>query len=66
MYSGVVTSLCFHNKSIIFVGHGPFLKIYNVINGKLLCSQEVLPNNRIHRIVLGNLYILILILILIF
>ncbi|CAO3623930.1 unnamed protein product [Cunninghamella blakesleeana] len=52
MYSGVVTSLCFHNKSTILVGHGPFLKIYNVINGKLLCSQEVLPNNCIHRIVL--------------
>ncbi|CAO3609505.1 unnamed protein product [Cunninghamella echinulata] len=52
MYSGVVTSLRFHSKSIIFVGHGPFLKIYNVVNGKLLCSKEVLPNNCIHCIVL--------------
>ncbi|KAI8089879.1 uncharacterized protein BX664DRAFT_334142 [Halteromyces radiatus] len=50
LFAGVVTSLCFHSEKVIVVGHGPFLKLYNVLTGKLLTCQEVLPNNRIHRI----------------
>lgn len=53
IYAGIVTSLTFHNDSILLAGHGPFLKVYNVNTGKILASQEILPANRIHRIVLA-------------
>ncbi|KAI8335049.1 WD40-repeat-containing domain protein [Chlamydoabsidia padenii] len=51
LFAGIVTSLCFYNEEVLVVGHGPFLKLYNAVNGKLLSCKEVLPNNRIHRIV---------------
>ncbi|KAG1376263.1 hypothetical protein G6F61_007744 [Rhizopus arrhizus] len=51
IFSGIVTSLCFHNNRILLAGHGPFLKIYNVHTGKLLYKDHVMPANRIHRIV---------------
>ncbi|ORZ08687.1 hypothetical protein BCR42DRAFT_142020 [Absidia repens] len=50
LFAGIVTSLCFYSEDIILVGHGPFLKVYDVATGKLMASKEVLPNNRIHRI----------------
>ncbi|KAI9269722.1 hypothetical protein EDC94DRAFT_599738 [Helicostylum pulchrum] len=53
IYAGIVTSLKFHNDSILLAGHGPLLKVYNVQTGKLLLSECILPANRIHRIVLA-------------
>ncbi|KAI8062820.1 uncharacterized protein B0P05DRAFT_556237 [Gilbertella persicaria] len=53
IYAGIVTSLTFHNDSILLVGHGPFLKVYNVRTGNLLTNKCILPANRIHRIVLA-------------
>ncbi|KAI7904623.1 uncharacterized protein BX663DRAFT_503002 [Cokeromyces recurvatus] len=51
IYAGIVTSLNFHSNSILVVGHGPFLKVYNVQTGHLLASESILSGNRIHRIV---------------
>ncbi|KAI9018666.1 hypothetical protein CLU79DRAFT_282660 [Phycomyces nitens] len=51
LFAGIVTSLIFHSESILVVGHGPFMKVYNVQTGSLLACEEVLPANRIHRIV---------------
>ncbi|KAI9468964.1 MAG: hypothetical protein EXX96DRAFT_589929 [Benjaminiella poitrasii] len=51
IYAGILTSLNFHNNSILIAGHGPFLKIYNVQTGQLLASKSILSANRIHRIV---------------
>ncbi|KAG2195930.1 hypothetical protein INT47_002703 [Mucor saturninus] len=53
IYAGIVTSLMFHNDSILLAGHGPFLKVYNVQTGQLLTTECILPANRIHRIVLA-------------
>jgi hypothetical protein len=49
-----VTSLHFYNSDILLAGHGPYLKVYNVKTGRLLCNQEALPHHRIHRIVPGK------------
>lgn len=54
LFAGIVTSLSFYNEEVLVVGHGPFLKLYNAITGKLLSCKEVLPNNRIHRIAFGK------------
>lgn len=51
MFAGIVTSLCFHNDHILLAGHGPYLKVYNIQTGKILCSDYVMQANRIHRIV---------------
>ncbi|KAI8973292.1 WD40-repeat-containing domain protein [Mycotypha africana] len=51
IYCGIVTSLQFHNESILLAGHGPYLKIFNVKTGELLAARCILEANRIHRIV---------------
>ncbi|KAI8060141.1 hypothetical protein BC940DRAFT_162935 [Gongronella butleri] len=51
-FAGIVTSLCFLNETTLLAGHGPWLKVYDISTNELLFSKEVLPNNRIHRIVL--------------
>ncbi|KAI9258744.1 hypothetical protein BDA99DRAFT_100104 [Phascolomyces articulosus] len=51
IYAGIVTSLYFFNETLLLVGHGPYLKIYNVHTGALLVCEHALPANRIHRIV---------------
>ncbi|KAI8372109.1 hypothetical protein BD560DRAFT_102603 [Blakeslea trispora] len=52
IYAGLVTSLAFHNDTHLLVGHGPFLKIYNIQTGQLLVNQHIFPANRIHRFIL--------------
>ncbi|KAI9317701.1 WD40-repeat-containing domain protein [Dichotomocladium elegans] len=51
LFAGIVTSLHFYNEEILIVGHGPFLKVYNVLTRQLLVNETVLESNRIHRIV---------------
>ncbi|KAI8372110.1 WD40-repeat-containing domain protein [Blakeslea trispora] len=53
IYAGLVTSLAFHNDTHLLVGHGPFLKIYNIQTGQLLVNQHIFPANRIHRFILS-------------
>ncbi|CAG8498991.1 7232_t:CDS:10 [Acaulospora morrowiae] len=50
-YAGPVTSLCFHNDTILFSGQGPCLKAFYVPTGELMNSSLALEYFRIHGIV---------------
>lgn len=53
-FAGLVTSIAFLTDSILLVGHGPWLKAFDVHTGTLLEKSLVLPANRIHRLVIGK------------
>jgi hypothetical protein len=53
-FAGLVTSMAFLTDAILLVGHGPWLKVFDVQTGVLLQKSLVLPANRIHRLVLGK------------
>ncbi|ORX62275.1 hypothetical protein DM01DRAFT_64523 [Hesseltinella vesiculosa] len=55
LFAGVVTDLCFLSNQLLLVGHGPYLKIFDITTNKQLAIKELLPNNRIHRIILHPL-----------
>ncbi|KTW31641.1 hypothetical protein T552_04062 [Pneumocystis carinii B80] len=50
-FHGPVTSVLFLNKSILFAGQGPYIKIYDVKNGMVIYRAKVFKKNRIHGIV---------------
>ncbi|EMR08646.1 hypothetical protein PNEG_03120 [Pneumocystis murina B123] len=59
-FHGPITSLLFFNKFILFAGQGPYIKIYDVIQGLLIHTVKVFKKNRIHGIVYAKKNTLIL------
>lgn len=59
VFAGLVTSMAFLTDSILLVGQGPWLKVFDVRHGELLAKSLVLPANRIHRLVLGKIAVVL-------
>lgn len=59
VFAGLVTSMAFLTDSILLVGQGPWLKVFDVRHGELLAKSLVLPANRIHRLVLGKIVLVL-------
>jgi hypothetical protein len=59
VFAGLVTSMAFLTDSIVLVGQGPWLKAFDVRHGELLAKSLVLPANRIHRLVLGKIAVVL-------
>ncbi|KAG5513465.1 hypothetical protein PMAC_000896 [Pneumocystis sp. 'macacae'] len=50
-FHGPITVLVFFNEFILFAGQGPYIKIYDIIQGFLIYATKILKKNKIHGIV---------------
>ncbi|KTW25816.1 uncharacterized protein T551_03652 [Pneumocystis jirovecii RU7] len=50
-FHGPITVLVFFNEFILFAGQGPYIKIYDVMQGFLIYAARIFKKNQIHGIV---------------
>ncbi|TPX55136.1 hypothetical protein PhCBS80983_g05566 [Powellomyces hirtus] len=49
-YAGQITALCFVTPTVLLAATGPFLKVFDILAGKIIAVFEIFEHNRIHGI----------------